>query len=207
MTRVGLGAGRSPRVGDVARELAADGLSVTPGFVRPDEVRRLRGAAQRLDALGAMRPAGIGRTNGRVQRADVRSDRIYWLEPDVRGALRRWTQRLERLRLDINRRTFAGLYEWEGHTAIYGPGAGYARHLDRFRDHPGRVVSTILYLNDGWLPGHGGELRVWLADDTFVDIPPLGGTLVTFWSAELEHAVLPTNVDRWTVTGWFRTRD
>lgn len=138
----------------------------------------------------------------------MRGDRIAWLDPEVRGALGRWTQRLDRMRSAINRRTFAGLFEWEGHVAHYGPGAGYPRHVDRFADHPGRVVSTVLYLNEAWTPADGGVLRLW-PDDSGPpsDVAPIGGTFVAFWSAEVPHAVLPTLADRWTITGWFRTRD
>lgn len=193
----------------VAAELASDGVSVVPGFVRADEVQRLRRAIERADAADAMRSARIGAGGHAIERGEIRGDRIAWIdEVTVRGAVCRYTDRLERLRLAINRRTMAGLFEWEGHLAIYPPGAGYARHRDRFRHDAARVVTTVLYLNPAWQPGHGGELRIWLvgADDRFVDVPPLAGTLVTFWSADIDHAVLPTSVDRYTITGWFRTR-
>ncbi len=194
---------RRSHVNLVAADLAATGIAVLPGFVRPDEVRRLRRAARLVEGWHA---AGVGRAEGRIAAPEIRGDHIAWLEPEIAGALGRWLARLDRMRVAINRRTFAGLYEWEGHVAHYPPGAGYHRHRDRFRDQPGRVVSTVLYLNEDWTEPDGGQLRVWSDRSTFSDIEPLGGTLVAFWSEDVEHAVLPTTADRWAITGWFRVR-
>jgi SM-20-related protein len=198
-----------PNVVRVAAELASDGVSVMPGFLRLDEVMRLRRVIEGADASGRLRSARIGAGAHAVERGEIRGDRIAWIdEATARGVVRRYVSRLERLRLAINRRTMAGLFEWEGHLAVYPPGAGYAKHRDRFHHDAARVVSTVLYLNPSWQPGDGGELRIWLDDSGHhvVDVPPMAGTLVVFWSAEIDHAVLPTAVDRYSVTGWFRTR-
>lgn len=197
-----------PTIRHVAADLADNGVSVAPGLVRPDEVVALRRAIERADAAGGLRPARIGGAGSAIERSDIRGDRIAWIDgATARGVVRRYLERIERLRLAINRRTMAGLFEWEGHFAIYPPGAGYARHRDRFRDDAHRVVSTILYLNPDWRAEHGGALRIW-PEGTIdpVDVAPRAGTFVAFWSADLEHAVQPTTVDRYTITGWFRVR-
>jgi SM-20-related protein len=33
-----------------------------------------------------------------------------------------------------------------------------------FRDDDRRTVSAVVYLNDAWLPEHGGQLRMYLKD-------------------------------------------
>ena len=193
------------KVEDVAEQLATSTLCVSPGFLSSAEVRALRDAAEAMDRAGDLRPAAVGRGGGKVARASIRGDRIGWLDGTESGALGEWRERIDALRLAINERTFAGLFDWEGHVACYAPGAGYERHRDVFRDDSARVLSCVLYLNPGWDPADGGQLRAW-CEDSVVDVVPEGGTLVTFWSAELDHAVLPARRDRWTITGWFRTR-
>ena len=101
--------------------------------------------------------------------------------------------------------TSLGAFELEMHYAIYPPGAGYARHRDRFRDDDARVLSCIAYLNDGWRAGDGGALRMHL-DGGARDVAPAGGTLVAFLSDRVEHEVLPARRDRIAVSGWFRRR-
>ena len=101
------------------------------------------------------------------------------------------------------------LTEIESHFTIYPQGAFYRKHLDRFRGSEQRQVSSILYLNQGWSPEHGGQLRLYLDeanDATYLDIEPAGGTLVLFLSGRFWHEVLPATRQRMSLTGWFRTR-
>ena len=108
-----------------------------------------------------------------------------------------------------SRSLYLGLTEIESHFTIYPPGAFYRKHLDRFRGSEQRQVSSILYLNQGWSPEHGGQLRLYLDeanDATYLDIEPTGGTLVLFLSGRFWPAVLPATRPRMSLTGWFRTR-
>jgi hypothetical protein len=60
-----------------------------------------------------------------------------------------------------------GLFDFECHFALYPPGAGYRRHLDRFTgrdssaDEGARVLSCVLYLNREWGPEDRGQLRLY----------------------------------------------
>ncbi|MNJ70885.1 hypothetical protein D3C77_673740 [compost metagenome] len=67
-------------------------------------------------------------------------------------------------------------------------------------------MTAVLYLNPDWQPDHGGALRLYLADGESLDVAPEAGTLVVFMAGEFPHEVLPTQVDRLSVTGWFRRR-
>ncbi|MEB3734889.1 2OG-Fe(II) oxygenase [Halopseudomonas pachastrellae] len=91
---------------------------------------------------------------------------------------------------------------FETHYALYPPGAGYQRHLDRFQDNPLRTISVVSYLNTAWQPGDGGELRLYLPDGEF-DVAPRAGTVVVFTSADVEHEVLASRFERASLTGWF----
>ena len=102
---------------------------------------------------------------------------------------------MDSLRQALNASLFLGLEDFECHFALYPPGAYYQKHVDRFRDDDARTVSAVLYLNDAWLPEHGGALRLHLPQRQ-VDIQPTGGSLVVFMSAGTEHEVLPASRDR-----------
>jgi hypothetical protein len=99
--------------------------------------------------------------------------------------------------------------------------AGYRRHLDRctatlaelglleywrLSDFRGRVVTAILYLNDAdRSPQDGGALRCWTGDnddDDYVDVQPVGGTLIVFDANRVHHKVLPSHADRLAITCW-----
>ena len=191
----------------IVAAIAADGLAIVPDALPAPFVRALRDDACARDAAGEFRAAGIGRAAARTERADVRGDRIRWLEPAAaRPAEAALFAIVETLRLGINEALYLGLFDFEGHYAIYPPGAGYARHVDRFRDDDARVLTLILYLNDRWTPADGGRLRVALAGGATRDVPPAGGTLVAFLSDRFPHEVLPSARERLAFTGWFRRR-
>jgi SM-20-related protein len=156
------------------------------------------------DGLSA---AAIGRRDRRHLDASIRGDRIRWLgaaQPVERALL----DELERLRADLNRRAYFGLERVEAHFASYPVGAFYRRHIDTFRDSDARVLSFVLYLNDGWQPSDGGELVLYSreGDAELARIMPSGGTLVVFDSAHVPHEVLPTLRTRRSIAGWFRRR-
>jgi SM-20-related protein len=107
----------------------------------------------------------------------------------------------------LNGATMLGLFDTELHYAWYPRGAGYQRHVDQPQGRVQRQVSLVLYLNEGWEPAAGGELRIFDAGDGHRDIEPIAGRLVCFFTPGREHAVLPTQRERLSVSGWFRIRD
>lgn len=177
--------------------LAGPGWCVLPGWLPIEEVRALRVLPLPLQL------AGVGRGAARVAASAIRGDSIAWLESG-QPAADALLQRFDALRQTLNATFFLGLKRVEAHLACYPPGAGYARHLDRFRDDDARVISAVLYLNEGWDPADGGQLRLYPQDTEPVDVQPEAGTLVLFRSADLSHEVLPARRERWSVAGWFR---
>ena len=182
------------------------GYAIEPNFLCDAAIAALLGEARRRDAAMQLHPAGIGRGEARVERSDVRGDRIAWLDEYASVAAEQSLWRaLADLRLALNRDLFLGLFSFEGHYAVYPPGAIYRRHLDRFRDDDARAVSCALYLNHGWSEADGGALRLHL-DQGARDIVPVGGTLACFLADRVEHEVLPAMRERFAVTGWLRRR-
>jgi len=189
----------------IGAELAGPGYAVRTGFLAAPLVRALAAEARAARSAGAMRPAGVGA--GATVRPERRQDCILWIDPaGASPAVAAYLARMDALRLALNRELFLGLFEFEAHFALYPPGAFYERYLDRLAGDPGRVVSTVLYLNDAWDAVCGGCLRLWLDPARPLDVVPEGGTLVAFLSERFEHEVLPATRDRASLTGWLRTR-
>jgi len=191
----------------VVSGLAQAGWAVYPGFVAADQVLSLLALAHAADAAGELRPAAIGAGDARRMRADIRGDRICWIEPPgaypSESAL---LARLDRLRSNVNRELQLGLFDLECHYALYPAGARYTRHRDRFAGDDRRALSCVLYLNSAWCSADGGQLRLHLDGGRCVDVPPEGGTLAAFLSERIEHEVLPATRDRASIAGWFRRR-
>jgi SM-20-related protein len=192
-------------VGGIVDAIAREGVAVVPGFLDDAHVVRLRDRVSRLDAEARFVPAGIGRATAQVH-VGIRGDRIHWLELPSNDASEDGLARaLDHVRREVNRGLALGAFDLELHYAIYPPGKGYARHRDRFRDDDARVLSCVVYLNDGWREVDGGALRLHL-DAGPRDVTPQGGTLVAFLSDRVEHEVLPARRERLAVAGWFRHR-
>jgi SM-20-related protein len=188
----------------IAAALAANGYAVVADFLAAAEAGHLAGELRRRDARGDFRPAATGAGSQRAVRPAIRGDRIHWVirpEAEAEVAL---LARLEALKVALNANCLLGLVDLECHYAIYPPGAGYVRHLDRSPAGVERVVSIVLYLNERWVADDGGQLRLYVEPP--VDVNPAGGTLVLFLSDTLEHQVLPTRRERLSLTGWFRRR-
>jgi SM-20-related protein len=190
----------------IVESIAHDGYAVVPHALPDALARRLLDSARLRDGRGEFVAAGTGRGRAHAVRSAIRGDRICWLDAsnadDVEA---RWLAQIESLRCAINAALAIGLFEFEGHYAIYPHGAGYARHRDRFLDDDARVLSTIAYLNFDWTPSDGGELRLYTGERA-IDVPPRAGTFVAFLSERFEHEVRATRRERYAFTGWFRRR-
>lgn len=172
----------------------------------PDLLAGLRREVQILEKTAAMERAGVGRGTGFTRDRSVRRDRIAWMngETPEQQQLFRF---LEEVRVGLNRRLFLGLQRFEAHYASYQSGDFYRRHLDSFRGRASRVVSLVLYLNDAWDSGDGGELQVFKRespDDVCARVSPESGRVVIFLSEEVPHEVLPARRTRHSIACWFR---
>ncbi len=190
----------------VADSLAVHGWSITESALPDELLGELERNCRSLWASDALKPAAVGRAGEQVVVPEIRGDHIRWLD-DCPGnpAAVAYLAAMENLRHTLNRTLFLGLENFETHYALYPPGAGYQRHVDRFKDSPLRTVSVVLYLNRQWQPGDGGELRLHLPDGP-IDVPPRAGTLAVFMSASLPHEVLQARRERASLVGWFRRR-
>jgi SM-20-related protein len=187
--------------------LRAGCISVQDRFLAPSQLRALLKCVQLRRRRGHFNAARIGSGESLQRRKDIRGDATCWIAPPLLPAERTLLRQLEGLRVELNARTMLGLFETELHYAWYPPGAGYDRHVDQPYGHAQRQVSVVLYLNEDWTPASGGELRIFDAAGGHRDIEPIAGRLVSFLTPGREHAVLPTQRDRFSISGWFRARD
>lgn len=194
----------------IADEVALNGYAVVPDFLSSHVVMGLRTDSQILRTSGHMRRAGVGQGARFSQNPDLRGDEIHWLDEHAADAHQRaYFASLESLRQEINRSLSLGLFEFEGHFAVYPAGAYYRKHLDQFQQDNRRSLTCILYLNDSWCEEDGGQLRLYLNGEDpadYRDVFPAGGTLVTFLSSRFWHEVLPATRERMSLTGWYKTR-
>jgi SM-20-related protein len=185
--------------------LESRGLAVVDDFLGPAELRALQ------DVAAVERPRMAPATVGRTRRLDpaIRSDRIAWL--DLAGGpapVLALAGRLLDLGRAINAALLLGLWDLELHFALYRPGDAYVPHRDRLAADDVRVLSCVIYLNNGWRREDRGELRLYRgeASGAFEDVLPLGGRLVVFLSDLMLHEVRPATRERLSLAGWFKRR-
>lgn len=194
----------------VAEALAEQGWAILGEFVPAATWRALAAEVRSAHARGNLCPAGIGAAEQYRVTGEVRGDLIGWLDARTASAAQQDAlSRLDLLRRTLNRELQLGLFEFEGHLALYPPGARYRRHRDQHRGSQARVLSCVLYLNSNWKAEDEGQLRLYLDEAgsaDYRDVLPEGGVLVCFLSERFSHEVLPATRERLSLTGWFRRR-
>ncbi len=189
--------------------MANDGWSVTPDFVSLADSLRLQVECQVSFERGEFHRAGVGKGESFSVRDELRRDHVMWMVDSGSSPEQKlWMKKLEMLRVALNQQFFLGLFAYDGHFAIYPQGGFYQAHLDRHAGTNDRIVTVILYLNDDWQSGDGGELKLWTTvgekTGAFQLIEPRMGTMVCFFAGDYWHEVLPANKLRMSITGWFR---
>lgn len=192
------------RFSNILDSVSEKGWSVTDRFLPDQFIHELQKEQSELYQSGHSKKAGIGSSSNRLINSEIRGDEILWFnENHLLPAQQNYWNLMTEFRLTINREFFLGLTEFECHFASYPVGSFYKRHLDQFKHSGSRLISCILYLNDGWKPEDEGFLRLYL-DDGVRDIYPEAGTFACFKSEDIEHEVFPTKRVRNSITGWMR---
>ncbi|WP_375578997.1 2OG-Fe(II) oxygenase [Marivirga tractuosa] len=187
-------------------ELSGSGYFVWDDFVSYEEVGKLVSIANEGNQSGAFKKAGIGKQALFQLDKSIRGDYIQWLDrKNEHKIIHQFLDKVELLKNTLNETCFLGLKDFETHFAIYPENTFYKKHVDRFQQNAHRVISFVLYLNENWQEGHGGELALYLDDKTEI-VKPLAGRLLLFRS-ELEHEVLMSYKRRFSITGWMLDKD
>ncbi|MGR5115085.1 2OG-Fe(II) oxygenase [Photobacterium damselae] len=180
--------------------LATEGYFLWDDFLNNEQVEHLRQCIP-----DNWKKARIGRNDEIMRESSIRSDKIQWLSPEQGWPIQDYLERMEVIRREVNQNFFLGLFEYEAHFAKYEQGDFYQKHLDCFKGNENRRLTTVFYMNESWSPEDGGELVVYdLNDQKITTIAPKSGRLFIFLSEKFPHEVLPTNAERFSITGWFR---
>jgi Rps23 Pro-64 3,4-dihydroxylase Tpa1-like proline 4-hydroxylase len=81
-------------------------------------------------------------------------------------------------------------------------GACFPYHFDSEPNVPGQQISAVLYLNEHWKDGDGGEIELVPFPFAPVRVSPRFGRLVVFSSSQMLHRVLPCHRSRFSLTFW-----
>ncbi len=146
--------------------------------------------------------AGIGASGNRQIATSIRGDYVYWLSDKRDIDLQQVFLLIEELRQKLNRYCYLSLSGYEFHLAHYPAGTFYRRHIDQFRERNNRMISVIIYLNELWNEGDGGELIIYRDNEVHQKVQPLANRCVMFRSDCVEHEVSLTQISRYSLTGW-----
>mmetsp|Transcript_72542 Transcript_72542/g.200050 ORF Transcript_72542/g.200050 Transcript_72542/m.200050 type:complete len:605 (-) Transcript_72542:353-2167(-) len=224
----------------ISSALEHEKYAVVDGFLQDHEWRAIRAEVLRIDLAGQMEPgrkkgtnhltddeADLMNRNDRPYRWTMLDDNIaYCGDADSRApgigrydtpardalvtALRAGGDHVRpavsaRLsRVDLREKSMVTVYR----ASTRGR---YQQHVDS-HDAKFRRLSTLLYFNEGWEPGHGGENRLFvegaLSTQVKADTAPLANRLLLFWAEEdCPHEVLHTLKDRYASTVWYADAD
>jgi SM-20-related protein len=171
---------------------------LTPELLR-DLTALFEGNSERFE------PAKIGNSQNEQRRSEIRSDFTYWLDKHRDVSLIPFFVMIEDWMSMISQELFLSLQDYEFHLALYPAGGFYKPHLDQFDTKSNRMISCVIYLNENWKKGDGGELKIH-RDKEFIEIEPMGNRAVLFRSDTIVHEVLPSLKERRSLTGWLLKR-
>ena len=190
----------------VADGLADHGYAIVDQFLSQEEVDALLQLKEFQSEGADFKKAGIGNSKSLQVQEAIRGDYIQWLDKkNSPASVQTYLNRLDELVKFLNQALFLSLKDVEVHMTIYPAGSFYKRHLDQFKQDDHRKLSVICYLNHEWKEEHGGQLRMYLPDQS-LDVLPTAGRLVIFRSDQIEHEVLPATRSRLSITGWVLDR-
>lgn len=191
-------------------ELAEHGWSTSDQIFSNTHCFELRDELLDLESKNNLVKAEIGHLKTKIISQEIRGDYIFWLDPNAK-LISLSTQfaetLLQKIQSTLNSSFYLGLKSHEAHFAYYPVGAKYDKHCDNHQGLNTRSITFVLYLNN-WKLADGGELVIYSPDNDLFEIhrlEPKMGQLILFRSELFPHQVLPSIVERCSLTGWFRT--
>ena len=182
--------------------LAQQDYVVIDQFFNSEQLTTAHQFFQQKQEDGVFQKAGIGALTNKKVINEIRGDYTYWLERTIDTELIPVFDILDEVKSIFNRLLFLSLADYEFHLAHYPKGSFYKKHLDQFEGRKNRMISVIIYLNQNWKDGDGGELRIYPEGKDLIDIAPLENRCVMFRSDTLFHEVMTSNTSRKSITGW-----
>ncbi|WP_310684581.1 2OG-Fe(II) oxygenase [Aliifodinibius sp. S!AR15-10] len=187
-------------------KLATDDYLVIDDFISDRLYQNIQHYFQVLLDESEFDKAAIGSSDQRKVESEIRGDFIYWLDPEKDAELSELFSLLDSVVINLKEHLFLSISDYEFHFALYPPNTRYEKHVDQFQGQSNRVISMLIYLNEDWKPGDGGELKIYRPDGDEQLIEPLAKRMVMFKSDTVEHEVMLTKTSRRSITGWLLHR-
>lgn len=186
-------------INNLLDSLTTTGWYVWDDFMTMDEINAIKNCIP--ETLSA---AKIGDGTSLQLNTNVRGDVTLWLDEAMDAPIQHYLHKMDTVRQCLNENLYLGLRDFETHFCRYKPGAFYQKHLDNPQAKSRRKVTSVLYMNEDWQMGDGGELVVYDHDDQpLLKLEPKLGRTIFFMSEQFPHEVLPTNTIRESIAGWF----
>lgn len=182
-------------------ELAINDFLIADDFISEEMFISIMNFFSEKEQSNQLKKAGIGPSGEFQLNSSIRGDFIHWLDRARDSDLETFFALMDELIESLKRFCFISLSGSEFHIAKYPEGSHYDRHLDQFNERPNRQITVLIYLNQNWKKGDGGELKIY-KDDKEILVEPIAKRLLLFKSDVVEHEVLTTNVPRYSLTGW-----
>ncbi len=182
-------------------ELAINDYVIADDFINDEMFTFIMDFFHEKEQNNQLKKAGIGSSGEFQLNASIRGDFIHWLDRERDSELEPFFGLMGELIESLKRHCFMSLSGSEFHIAKYPQGSHYDRHLDQFNERSNRQITVLIYLNEHWKKGDGGELKIY-KDGEEILVEPIAKRLLLFKSDVIEHEVLRTNVPRYSLTGW-----
>lgn len=182
-------------------QLAEHEYVLEDNFISEEHYRQIMAFFNEMEKKDQLKKAGIGSLNDYKIETSVRGDFIYWLDRERDVPLASFFELMDELTEKLKRYCYLSLSGSEFHIAKYPAGTHYEKHLDQFHERSNRLITVLIYLNEDWKPGDGGELKIYKENEEIL-IEPVARRLLVFKSDTIEHEVLKTKVPRYSLTGW-----
>jgi SM-20-related protein len=181
-----------------------DKVGIAEDFLSKTLSENLKDNLLKLYKSQQFKTAGTGESKEVSYNEKVRGDEIYWLDRSHEDIYENmFFDQMDSFVKYLNETCFTGINSYEFHYTRYEVGTFYKKHLDQFRNNDRRKFSMIMYLNEDWVDGDGGQLCIH-HENGLQHITPDSGKSVFFQSNELEHEVLITQKPRMSITGWLK---
>ena len=187
--------------------LCEHGWAVLDHWFTPELIAALAQDAAAIRAAGGFQAAAVGAPGARQLRPEIRGDFTYWLD-GATAAQQQFLAAAGALGDVLRSELRIALERFESHYACYPPGSRFQRHFDNARGRSERQITLVTYLNDGWALDDGGELAIYESGGTGAAacIAPAAPRAVLFLCDRIDHEVLPTARERWSISGWYQSR-
>lgn len=182
-------------------ELALNDYVIVDDFISNNLFSTIMDFFHEKEQNDQLKKAGIGSSGEFQVNTSIRGDFIYWLDRVRDEKLEPFFGLMDELIQALRKFCFLSLSGSEFHIAKYPEGSHYNRHLDQFNERSNRQITVLIYLNEQWKAGDGGELKIYKNYEEIL-VEPIARRLLLFKSDSIEHEVLTTNVPRYSLTGW-----